>query len=299
VLFWSALLVVVRFCGGDAVVAAASRNWPFMAGCFAALFAISVIVLPRLRGFRLLMDRWRCAIAAHRESENLVLEEDVSRFDFWLAGSASAAAFIAAFTLGAFVRWSGPILQWSANNWIVLVAGASMAPGIFALLWPRLKRAPWFRRFTRICAHEIGNRIGVGDFVRVSEPAMINGDTVQDGVTGALYRIANIDAPEIGVGAPCFHARQKGEAARRSAIRAIGAAHEVCVRATRRIDGQGRRIAFVYVDGADLGEGLIAQGLAAPWKGYREHWCGGSGLLSKITRKQGGWFACSMCAHRT
>lgn len=94
--------------------------------------------------------------------------------------------------------------------------------------------------------------------------ANYDGDTLR-----ATFRIENIDTPEI-----------KGacDAEKKLAIRAKDftkawlAKGRVTIQQTG-IDKYGRVLARVERNGEDLGEALIAAGLARPWKGRREKWC--------------------------
>lgn len=95
---------------------------------------------------------------------------------------------------------------------------------------------------------------------------------VPDGDTfTATIRLQNVDAPEI-----------RGRCAEESALAARSrdfAAAWIARNAARltirsgRVDRYGRLIARVEADGEDLGEALIAAGLARPWRGRREDWC--------------------------
>ncbi|MGB3503489.1 MAG: thermonuclease family protein [Mesorhizobium sp.] len=38
-------------------------------------------------------------------------------------------------------------------------------------------------------------------------------------------------------------------------------------------DRYGRTLAKIRFNGEDVGDGLIAQGLAHKWRGYKEEWC--------------------------
>jgi micrococcal nuclease len=106
----------------------------------------------------------------------------------------------------------------------------------------------------------------------ISLPAIAadRGFTNYDGDTlRATFRIENIDTPEI-----------KGacDAEKKLAIRAKDftkawlSKGKVTIRQTS-VDKYGRVLARVERDGEDLGEALIAAGLARPWKGRREKWC--------------------------
>lgn len=108
---------------------------------------------------------------------------------------------------------------------------------------------------------------------------VIDGDTLEDMATDITYRLVNIDTPETGSRARCTAERDLGNQATQAARTLVGAAQQFETRPTGRIDRYGRTIAFVIVDGRDLGETLIADGLARPWRGRREPWCDASGNL--------------------
>lgn len=108
---------------------------------------------------------------------------------------------------------------------------------------------------------------------------VIDGDTLEDMATDITYRLVNIDTPETGSRARCTAERDLGNQATQTARSLIAAARQFETRPTGRIDRYGRTIAFVVVDGRDLGETLIADGLARPWRGRREPWCDASGNL--------------------
>jgi endonuclease YncB( thermonuclease family) len=108
---------------------------------------------------------------------------------------------------------------------------------------------------------------------------VIDGDTLEDMAADVTYRIVNIDTPETGPRARCPAERALGDRATQQARGLIAAAGNVELRPTGRIDRYGRTIAFVLIDGRDLGETLIANGLARPWRGRREPWCDASGNL--------------------
>ncbi len=108
---------------------------------------------------------------------------------------------------------------------------------------------------------------------------VIDGDTFEDLETGERYRLENIDTPETGGRARCAAERQLGDRATRQARALITSADILDVRRTGRIDRYDRIIAFIEVDGRDLGELLIAEGLARPWRGRREPWCDANGAL--------------------
>ncbi len=108
---------------------------------------------------------------------------------------------------------------------------------------------------------------------------VIDGDTLEDMAADITYRIVNIDTPETGSRAQCTAERALGDRATDTARSLVSHADDVEMRPTGRIDRYGRTIAYVLIDGRDLGETLIAEGLARPWRGRREPWCDQTGNL--------------------
>jgi endonuclease YncB( thermonuclease family) len=106
----------------------------------------------------------------------------------------------------------------------------------------------------------------------------IDGDTIELTATGERIRLANIDTPETGERARCAAESRAAEQAKREA-NALLRSGAISVRRTRRTDAYGRTIAYVSIAGRDLGHMMIERGLARPWRGRREPWCGASGQL--------------------
>lgn len=144
--------------------------------------------------------------------------------------------------------------------------------------------------------HAFSNIFALAPPLKLAKPWVIDGDTVDDLATGVRYRLANIDAPETGDNAKCFRERQCGEASRWAAITLVRGAKIVSVVRTLRVDRHGRHVAFVLIDGKDLGDALVKRGLARPWRGARERWCGKGGGLAKMARGQARPFDCRTCA---
>lgn len=109
--------------------------------------------------------------------------------------------------------------------------------------------------------------------------AVIDGDTVRDVARSVTYRVVNIDTPEVGDGAACAAERRHGVRATQRTRALLAAAQEIVARPVGRIDSYGRVVAAISVDGRDLGEALIAEGLARRWRGRREPWCDRRGRL--------------------
>lgn len=98
----------------------------------------------------------------------------------------------------------------------------------------------------------------------------VDGDTLD--CAGRRVRLANIDAPELH--GRCAAETQMAERAKLAAMIAV-ASSSVRVVPVGRDDRYGRLLARAAVDGEDLGETLIAQGLARPYAGgARRGWCG-------------------------
>ncbi|MBL8547749.1 MAG: thermonuclease family protein [Hyphomonadaceae bacterium] len=108
---------------------------------------------------------------------------------------------------------------------------------------------------------------------------VIDGDTIEDMRDATTYRLVNIDTPETGSRARCTAERSLGNRATEAARALIAQADNLELRPTGRIDRYGRTIAFVVLDGHDMGETLIAEGFARPWRGRREPWCDANGNL--------------------
>jgi endonuclease YncB( thermonuclease family) len=98
----------------------------------------------------------------------------------------------------------------------------------------------------------------------------IDGDTII--ANGVHYRLVNIDTPETGKRARCDSEQLLGEMATRR-MRALLGAGIVTIKPVGRIDRYNRPLAFVALDGRDIGEIMVAEGLAVKWQGRRHAWC--------------------------
>lgn len=170
-----------------------------------------------------------------------------------------------------------------------LVAMAAVA-GVVALLG-----ALFPSRLAFYLWHGLANALAEKQPQLVAAPRVVDGDTIDDVASGVRYRFANIDAPETGDNARCHRERVRGEGATAFVERALRKAETVSVRRTFRHDIYGRRVAFVLVDGQDLGEMLVQAGFAQPWRGRRVKWCGPQGGLAKISETGGFAHACRAC----
>lgn len=114
---------------------------------------------------------------------------------------------------------------------------------------------------------------------RPSAYRVIDGDTIAVRATEEHIRLANIDTPERGERAHCDAERQAAERATRAARSLFQNAQAIEPVRVGRLDRYGRTIAFVHIDGRDMGEIMIEGGYARPWRGRREAWCGAGGEL--------------------
>jgi micrococcal nuclease len=99
----------------------------------------------------------------------------------------------------------------------------------------------------------------------------VDGDTIIS-PAGERIRIANIDAAEMH----CHWAVECNPAYQAKAITQehLSHAHVIALRPyERNRDRSGRTLAYVVVDGRDLGDLLIERGLARRWTGRRLPWC--------------------------
>lgn len=181
---------------------------------------------------------------------------------------------------------------------LAAVEGASAAPEInYALVLAAialavLAPAP-LRRFVW---HTLANHMGVSAPRSIIGVRVIDGDTLED-ASGSRYRLANIDAPETGDNAKCHREAQRGELATNVVKQMVAASTRIQVRQTFRTDRYGRSVAFVVLDGVDLGETLVKRGLARPWRGHRRKWCGPKGGLATMARAGLMPHTCGACSH--
>ena len=112
----------------------------------------------------------------------------------------------------------------------------------------------------------LGWALPVGAAATKQSFANYDGDTFR-----ATFRIENIDTPEIK--GACAAEKALAERARAYTEAWLAKGH-VVIRQTG-VDRYKRVLARVSREttGEDLGEALIAAGLARPWKGRREKWC--------------------------
>lgn len=101
----------------------------------------------------------------------------------------------------------------------------------------------------------------------------VDGDTIDDVTNKIRYRIENIDTPETGSRAKSDKERMAGEEAKRRLQDLLQQGDIKVIPGKRKLDKYGRHLARIEIDGRDVGEKLISEGLARPYAGgKRENW---------------------------
>jgi micrococcal nuclease len=101
---------------------------------------------------------------------------------------------------------------------------------------------------------------------------VVDGDTFRIG--GVKVRIADIDTPETHP-ARCRREAELGDAATRRLHALLNAGAVTLAPVDRDADRYGRKLRVVAVDGRNVGDMLVAEGLARPYAGGRRAgWCG-------------------------
>lgn len=99
---------------------------------------------------------------------------------------------------------------------------------------------------------------------------VVDGDTFWLG--GEKVRIADINAPETH-SAACPAERALGERATRRLVALLNAGPFTLEIEGRETDRYGRALRVVKRGNRSLGEQLVSEGLAEPWRGKRSDWC--------------------------
>src|SRR5690348_11466409 len=82
---------------------------------------------------------------------------------------------------------------------------------------------------------------------------VIDGDTLENTISGVRYRLQNVEAPD-DQAAACSSAREEGARATAAAEQLVGRARTLTVAPTGHFDPAGQPFVFVSLDGRDLGE---------------------------------------------
>lgn len=114
--------------------------------------------------------------------------------------------------------------------------------------------------------------VSVPSLVWAASARLIDGNAIE--MNGEIIRISNIETPGIR-SAECEAERRLGMRARKR-VRELVKRGSVAILQSDRVhldSPPGRLHARVEIDGADLGNRLIAEGFARPWTGKRRSWC--------------------------
>ncbi|MEJ0061019.1 MAG: thermonuclease family protein [Terricaulis sp.] len=109
----------------------------------------------------------------------------------------------------------------------------------------------------------------------LSDPRVVDGDTLHDDPAGEYYRVENLDAPELGRRAACASEADLGQRAKDAVTAWVAEARQIEALPIGRRDRFGRIVARIELDGVDLGDRLIATGLAVRWTGRKHNFCAG------------------------
>ncbi len=99
---------------------------------------------------------------------------------------------------------------------------------------------------------------------------VVDGDTFW--VNGEKVRLADINAPET-TGAACAEERTLGQRARLRLLGLLNAGPFTLEVSGRATDRYGRALRVARRQGFSLGDILVREGLAEPWRGRRSDWC--------------------------
>ncbi len=209
------------------------------------------------------------------------------RADIRFAAVAFGLAFVLCTVLVSLIQ-TQPSPEWAGAGIVACIGTVGIVPS-------RARRRAWrlLRRFVSRRAEHANATVRLANIVRM--PRVVDGDTIDDQATGIRYRLASVDAPETGKRAGCYSERKLGEMSKAETTEIVGAAKLIEARPTGRIDAYGRTVAYLYVDGVELGDILVRRGLARPWRGDRKHWCGRRGGMLKMARRANVPWQCSAC----
>jgi micrococcal nuclease len=101
---------------------------------------------------------------------------------------------------------------------------------------------------------------------------VVDGDTFW--LEGEKVRVADINAPET-VQAACPREAELGHKAKLRLAALLNKGRIELIAGPRERDRYGRLLREVRRGGRSLGDTLIAEGLAEPWRGRRSDWCAG------------------------
>lgn len=102
---------------------------------------------------------------------------------------------------------------------------------------------------------------------------VIDGDTVVV-AGGERVRILNIDTAEMPPRSRCAAEERLAHAAKARLSQLVQSSEEAVLSSSGRDrDPYGRQLRLIRLDGVDVGEQLVREGLAKRWRGHRAQWC--------------------------
>jgi micrococcal nuclease len=162
-------------------------------------------------------------------------------------------------------------MQQMARDFGVVAAAAFIGFGLAYAWQPQAERVGLPPSDSHLVAYAPARHFPIcGAAQRVN--CVVDGDTFW--FDGERVRIADIDAPEIAR-PECTHEAELG---RRSTLRLQTLLNDGPIQlrreGSRDRDVYGRLLRTVHRDGRSLGDILVEEGLARPWRGRSEQWCG-------------------------
>lgn len=111
-------------------------------------------------------------------------------------------------------------------------------------------------------------------FLGLTQPSskitVIDGDTVK--MHDQRFRLLGFDTPEMRARCAKEHTKARKATARLKAL--INNSHDVVLLPSGNYDRYGRGLAKLTIDGRNVGDTLISEQLARPYRGgYRKSWC--------------------------
>ena len=181
------------------------------------------------------------------------------------AGITAGAALVSFGLTYAALRFEQPLMMFMADIservWPVSAAekpiGSVVAPD----------GTPAYKAEATHSVRQIFARCGNGD----RSACVVDGDTLW--FKGHKIRIADIDTPEIS-SPGCAAEEQRGQRAADRLVQLLNrGAVTIASTGDRDVDRYGRELRVVLVNGRNVGDDLISEGLARAWEGGRRAWC--------------------------
>ncbi|CAG0972018.1 MAG: thermonuclease family protein [Rhizobiaceae bacterium] len=148
---------------------------------------------------------------------------------------------------------------------LAVLGGMSLSPTIRALLPPAIAEIRMVAA-TPVAVAQHFSLCGLGSRIN----CVVDGDTFY--YRGEKIRLADVNTPEVSE-PKCATEARLGAAATRRLQSLLNAGPIELRRGAREQDRLGRKLRSVHRDGHSLGDALVAEGLAHPWRGHKEDWC--------------------------